>query len=86
MRDFFKRKLEEAYPKYSKEYEEEKNSKIFSQEKSDIEKFQKKICKEFENKFGDVEIPEKNIKITYEFDDENHTYKAVTTVYKNEKN
>lgn len=82
MRTFFKRKMTEAYPKYSKEYEKEKFNKFISQGGSETEK----ICKVFEEKFGDIEISKENSKTIYEFDDENHTYKVVTTVYKNEKN
>lgn len=82
MRTFFKRKMAEAYPKYSKEYEEEKFNNFFSQEKSETEK----IFKTFEEKFGDIELSEKNSKTVYEFDDENHVYRATITVYKAEEN
>lgn len=82
MRTFFKRKMAEAYPKYSKEYEKEKFNKFISQEKSETEK----ICKAFEEKFGDIEISEKNSKTVYEFDDENHIYRAAITVYKGQEN
>lgn len=78
MRTFFKRKMAEAYPKYSEEYKKEKFNKFISQRESETEK----ICKAFEEKFGDIEISEKNSKTVYEFDDENHIYRAVINVYK----